>query len=75
MSEADWLGDGKGDFSSDSRFIYGGHVTTGHDIVFVFSVDIIDVELDVTTSDGWTANDTNVDLGGLMLNFGVRGRI
>jgi len=74
LTDTDWFGDGKVDFSSDSGFIYGGHVTIGHDIVFVFSVDIIDVELDVTTSDGWTANDTNVDLGGLMLNFGVRGR-
>jgi|ETNmetMinimDraft_26_1059896.scaffolds.fasta_scaffold25082_3 hypothetical protein len=74
LTDTDWFGDGRVDFSSDGGFLFGGHITIGHDIVFVFSLDVIDAAMDVTTSDDWVANDTNVDLSGLMLNFGVRGR-
>lgn len=74
FTNGDWYGDGSADFSDEGGLVYGGRITIGHDITFIASLDVIDTKFDVTANDGWVASKDKLDISGIMINFGVRGR-
>jgi len=70
----DWSGDGEIEFDSSWGALLGAQLTLGYDILFVFSIDYIYTEpFTATAKEGWES-DKELDLSGVGLQFGMRGR-
>ncbi len=72
-----WSGDAELDFSDSTAFVPGVEIAVGYDILFVFSIDYMFADpFDVKSKDPsvWRLDEDQVDISGLMFQFGMRGR-
>lgn len=75
FGDAEWSGDAEVEFS-DSQGIMGGlQMALGYDILFIVNIDYLLAQpFDITTLNGWRASEDEIDISGLCLQFGMRGR-
>lgn len=59
------------DFSTMFAFIVGPTFTLGKKVCFVTSIDYVMGKSDVTTTNGWVANSSELNLSGFQLNYGI----
>jgi len=72
FGEPDWDGNAQVSFSDSTGLMTGAVLTAGNEAIsFSLSVDYIDASFDVTTSGGWTANNSTLDISGAMVNAGA----
>ena len=74
ISDPEWSGSGDLDVDTETGYVIGAHIQIGYDISFVFSLDYMDSELDVSPSGAWSSNQDTLDFSGIHLQFGVRGK-
>ncbi len=77
--EPEWWGDSDVAFDDAIGYLIGWQAIMGDKVSFVFSVDYLMAEIDVSNLDtdrrtpgGWTASDNKIDISGLAVQFGVR---
>jgi hypothetical protein len=73
----EWSGDGEVEFSDSTAWVLGAQCSIGYDVLFVFSVDYMLADpFDVESGDPgvWLLDEDEVDISGLAVQFGVRGR-
>ena len=59
------------DFSTIFAFVVGPTFTLGKKVCFVTSIDYVMGKSDVTTTNGWVANSSELNLSGFQLNYGI----
>jgi hypothetical protein len=74
FTEPDWWGDGDADFSDTAGFMAGVHLTAGDKIAYMLSVDYLSASFDVDPRSGWIAREDDLDISGVAVQFGLRGR-
>lgn len=75
FQEPNWGGDSDIEFSDSWGGMLGMQLLLGYDLLFVFSVDYLFIQpFDVTEPGTWRASDSELDLSGISLQFGMRGR-
>ena len=75
FTEPEWAGDAEVEFSDSWGAIIGLEMTLGYDILFVFSVDYLYTNpFEAKPLGAWDISDTELDLSGIALEFGMRGR-
>jgi hypothetical protein len=75
FQKPNWGGDADIEFSDSWGGMLGMQVLLGYDLLFVFSVDYLFIQpFDVTEPGQWRASDSELDLSGVALQFGMRGR-
>lgn len=73
----DWSGDGEVEFSDSTAWLLGGQCSIGYDVLFVFTIDYMFADpFDVESKNPavWQLDEDEVDISGLCVQFGVRGR-
>lgn len=71
----EWTGDADIKFSDSMGGMLGLQITLGYDLLFIFSVDYLYIQpFDVEEPGTWRASDNELDLSGISLQFGMRGR-
>lgn len=71
----EWTGDADIKFSDSMGGMLGLQITLGYDLLFIFSVDYLYIQpFDVEETGAWRASDSELDLSGISLQFGMRGR-
>ena len=76
-SAPSWWGDADVEFDSTTGYMFGGHLTMGDKIAYIFSLDLVNAKFDVkSTGDGWKVADgqTTLDMSGVMISFGFLAR-
>ena len=75
LTQPEWSGDAEVTFSDSWAMLGGFQMSVGYDILFVFSIDYLLVQpFDVTTEGDWVASDEELDVSGVAIQFGIRGR-
>lgn len=75
FQEPNWGGDADIELSDSWGGMLGMQVLLGYDLLFVFSVDYMFIQpFDVKEPGRWHASDSELDLSGIALQFGMRGR-
>jgi len=75
LTQPEWSGDAEVEFDDSWGLIGGFQMSVGYDILFVFSIDYLLAQpFDVTTTGDWVASDEELDMSGLAVQFGIRGR-
>jgi hypothetical protein len=75
LPEPSWSGDAEVTFSDSYAFLPGVQFSVGYDVLFVFSVDYLMAQpFDVTAEAPWRLDDDQVDISGLMFQFGMQGK-
>lgn len=73
--EPNWGGDADIEFSDSTGGMLGIQLLLGYDLLFVFSLDYLFVQpFDVSEPGQWRASDNELNLSGVALQFGMRGR-
>ena len=75
LAQPEWSGDAEVTFSDSWAMLGGFQMSVGYDILFVFSIDYLLAQpFDVTTEGDWVASDEELDVSGVAIQFGIRGR-
>ncbi|HPG00650.1 MAG TPA: hypothetical protein PLE77_11320 [Kiritimatiellia bacterium] len=75
LTQPEWSGDAEVTFSDSWAMLGGFQMSVGYDILFVFSIDYLLAQpFDVTTEGDWVASDEELDVSGVAIQFGIRGR-
>lgn len=75
LTQPEWSGDAEVEFSDSWGLLGGFQMSVGYDILFVFSIDYLLAQpFDVTTTGDWAASDDELDISGVAIQFGIRGR-
>ena len=73
--DPEWTGDADIDFSDSYGFLGGFQVSIGYDIFFVFSIDYLLAQpMDVDVTEPWQVTDDELDISGMVVQFGMQGR-
>lgn len=70
----EWYGDADIELDETLGLLVGIQGAIGYDVLFTFSVDYLAAKFDVTQPGEWKASDTELDISGLLVRFGVRGK-
>lgn len=75
FTDPEWAGDADIEFSQSWGAMLGMQMTLGYDILFVFSVDYLYTNpFEAKPLGDWDISDSELDLSGFALQFGMRGR-
>lgn len=69
-----WAEDAQLDFSSTTGIMGGLDFTVGKKVYFLLSLDYVNAAFDVKPKSGWTVNQSELDMSGVALQLGVKGR-
>jgi len=72
FADPEWLENDDVDFDEDLGFLLGLQIEMGNDIKYLVTVDYLAASFDASDNEG-TAEDSEFDLTGLAIQFGVRG--
>jgi hypothetical protein len=71
LTEATWWGDADVEFSDSGCFMAGLHIAAGDKISYLFGVDYFSASFEVT-SDPNPSEESELDISGILVQFGVR---
>lgn len=72
----EWTGDADVDLESSWATTIGFQLSVGYDILFVFSLDYLAAQpFDADVDPPWKLSDDELDFSGVLLQFGVQGRL
>lgn len=77
FQDPEWTGDAKLDMDDTWGILGGFQMSIGYDVLFVFTVDYLFADpFELTVTDPrWIPSDDEIDIEGLAVQFGIRGRI
>jgi hypothetical protein len=73
FEDPEWLENDDVEFDAETGLLVGVSMAMGDKIKYLVSVDIIDATFDLNTGAGVTTSESELDLTGLAIQFGVRG--
>ena len=73
FTDPEWLEDDSVDFDGATGWLLGAQLAMGDKIMYLVSVDLINVDFETDFRMGAVSEDDELDLTGLAVQFGVRG--
>lgn len=70
----DWSGAADVELADTTGWMAGVHLTMGDKISYLFQVDLISAEVDAQPGTGWSAEGGSLDLTGIAVQFGLKGK-